>query len=1425
MSSLAFAPPRVRNSYLTSISAALIAILVGAVPVHAFTPFGAPQGAARRWEASLPVGLYGQVNLRTGRVLTTIPITGWSGRGPSIQFNLYHNQNSAWGAPGFLQGDINGDEVIDENDIDPFIDLMLEEEHSDPDLKLADFNEDGDITIEDLASFFTELETQPTAPEWRHSYSAELEVDTSTQNVTLTRDDGTKDLFEYQSNGSYKSPFGVWEMLTRDTNGVDYTLTSKGQWKAHFNRIDGTSSPRRRLEWIADASRDASGSPTNKVKCEYVPFTVGGITSQKLVKVFDATGTSRYLEFYYSTNGRMVTIYRILGGNTLQWNLLYEVSADPAHPANSGTGPLLAVELPNVTTPISPKYRISFTYRVNPQNASQRTWDIDSITEQHAVDANQDPITPRTYWMNYYQGRLNQIFDPDPFGQQQQTIYYFEFSSFYEQQTQYVDRRGNPWKFTFDTTSGNLVELIDPLNHTQSVEYGDPPGYPLMHEVSVYTNALGQAWLYQHNLTNGDLEVILDPESSIWMYDYDALHNLVMITPPGELPGTSSTTQIIEIEYDDPLHPTSPTKIIEPGANPGDPVVETLLSYHALDAGNNPTAYGKLKKVIPPFSINPVVTEYTYDPYGRLNQEREGAPTEILLDVAAPPVVITTDYAPDGTPKFMGNGINSGETPLDNLGRPIRVDCADLVASEFCAGRYLPDCFPSPPNPGPAAGGGDCQFHFPSLPAYFCPVNSGCTNGNISYNPNGETTAYPKCAPDGITGAPTTRTHEMNYDNLGRLTSASITSIEATATSSVGTPFVRTIQYGHDWTSGYFSRTGPDGTLSEVQLDAAGRPVSYARRKGTTDIFTVQAQYDDGDRVTLVAYGNGTQTRYEYDLANRLTKIRHEWAGGALLHQLQYAWTPYGLVDYITETTSEGGPNVIDFTYDRRNRLVQEQRTGLHPYGFAYTYDKAGNRLTKQNLLDDVLTVYTYDVSDPEEYFSQGNRLVKEVTYFGDPVTSSKEQVYLYDLAGRMVRTGWKITGDANENGQWYHGVDLLYNSAGLIWIARSAKWQLNASGAVINEVGLSAMEYRYDSARGRYRTQRRDPRPKLANGSSNAAHFLFPYDPSLADGPCWNVPAEGTWSDYSGDGIHGDYTLAITGSPPNQTITKNDTIGHEPGLGQFTWTGTPAEPTDPNYANGNLIGTTEAMTDDTSSVSRRAVFTAFGEPVYENGSTDTRYGYAGAWGYQEAGTGDPLAELGWQHVGHRYYDPSSGRFVQRDPIGIRGGLNTYGYCHSLPTRSVDPSGLTTIGIGIDLDVIGPGFAGSAGIGLHIGHDSNSPWYRGWSGDVLVSGGAGVGGGAGAGASAVGTYTNADCVSQLTGKGWCGGIGAGPIYVGGVGGSGYAGAQGGVGLPGLSKGTGANLQHTYTIGVIDSVGQAHTAVANGVGYVIWKIFY
>ena len=60
-------------------------------------------------------------------------------------------------------------------------------------------------------------------------------------------------------------------------------------------------------------------------------------------------------------------------------------------------------------------------------------------------------------------------------------------------------------------------------------------------------------------------------------------------------------------------------------------------------------------------------------------------------------------------------------------------------------------------------------------------------------------------------------------------------------------------------------------------------------------------------------------------------------------------------------------------------------------------------------------------------------------------------------------------------------------------------------------------------------------------------------------------------------------------------------------------------------------------------------------------------FGFAGSSGYQE--DSDSNLKL----LGHRYYDPSTGRFLARDPA--YDGRNWYGYCANNPAKSVDPSG------------------------------------------------------------------------------------------------------------------------------------------------------
>jgi len=41
-----------------------------------------------------------------------------------------------------------------------------------------------------------------------------------------------------------------------------------------------------------------------------------------------------------------------------------------------------------------------------------------------------------------------------------------------------------------------------------------------------------------------------------------------------------------------------------------------------------------------------------------------------------------------------------------------------------------------------------------------------------------------------------------------------------------------------------------------------------------------------------------------------------------------------------------------------------------------------------------------------------------------------------------------------------------------------------------------------------------------------------------------------------------------------------------------------------------------------------------------------------------------------------REYDPAVGRYSQSDPIGLRGGVSTYGYVGSVPNGTIDPRGL-----------------------------------------------------------------------------------------------------------------------------------------------------
>ena len=101
------------------------------------------------------------------------------------------------------------------------------------------------------------------------------------------------------------------------------------------------------------------------------------------------------------------------------------------------------------------------------------------------------------------------------------------------------------------------------------------------------------------------------------------------------------------------------------------------------------------------------------------------------------------------------------------------------------------------------------------------------------------------------------------------------------------------------------------------------------------------------------------------------------------------------------------------------------------------------------------------------------------------------------------------------------------------------------------------------------------------------------------------------------------------------------------------------------NVINGHL-GQPQAMYSETGALVWRGVIDGFDIKV----STQTRPLKA-----RFPGQYDILGN-GLYYNYFRDYDPKLGRYVQSDPIGLAGGLNTYGYVGVNPIRNIDPEGL-----------------------------------------------------------------------------------------------------------------------------------------------------
>ncbi|MBE7455215.1 MAG: RHS repeat-associated core domain-containing protein [Planctomycetia bacterium] len=244
-----------------------------------------------------------------------------------------------------------------------------------------------------------------------------------------------------------------------------------------------------------------------------------------------------------------------------------------------------------------------------------------------------------------------------------------------------------------------------------------------------------------------------------------------------------------------------------------------------------------------------------------------------------------------------------------------------------------------------------------------------------------------------------------------------------------------------------------------------------------------------------------------------------------------------------------------------------------------------------------------------------------------------------------------------------FSATHFVYDKAQRVWLMMGEAWEADGpdEGDCVDGYAITwAREFRYDAARARYLNRELDPE-------------------ALEEGDL--VALSEVWTDYDGDSSYGDWEFNANDPP-----TPDNLRSYEPGVAlKDPWdessgiASSGIESSGIEYYHADLIGTTRAMTDYTGASASTVCYTAFGERL--DSDDYLRYGYAGSWGYQahDVPNGDPVQFL---HVGWRYYDPGTGRFLQRDPIGIKGGANVFSYANNSPIFQVDPSGLIPPGGG-----------------------------------------------------------------------------------------------------------------------------------------------
>ena len=373
--------------------------------------------------------------------------------------------------------------------------------------------------------------------------------------------------------------------------------------------------------------------------------------------------------------------------------------------------------------------------------------------------------------------------------------------------------------------------------------------------------------------------------------------------------------------------------------------------------------------------------------------------------------------------------------------------------------------------------------------------------------------------------------------------------------------------------------------------------------------------YDSFGRRTRMTDQDGYQTRYEYDTAGRLYRLRD--ASDALL--VTYTYDPSGRLSRV----DKGNGTFTTYDYDAAGQLLSlknwRNATTLNSK-FDYIYDSRGRRVTQATL--DGTWTYGYDGT---------GQLTRAVfASLNTAAIPNQDLQYFYDAAGNRTKTvlnGVTTLYAANNLNQ--------YTSVGGVGQTYDADGNLTFDG-------VNAYTW--------------DQQSRLVSVSGPQGVTQYEYD---AFGNRVAKAENGVRTEYINDSELGIATVTVGTYSASQQLVSRSVYGS--GL---IFTG---DTSSTSYYDFDGVGNATNTTSVAGILSSANFYDPFGRRVL--GSSPTAMTFNGLWGAASSANG-------LTHMGVREYSSTTGRFLSNDPIALSGGdYNLSRFAGNNPISQVDPSG------------------------------------------------------------------------------------------------------------------------------------------------------